>query len=161
MNGPELRDIHLPADILWWPPAPGWWLLLLLVVLLAMLFYRLRRRRRHPPLDRLSIGELERIRGDYRAGRADRQAVLNAVARLLRRILIGYRGRLAAAASTGDAWLGQLEQLVPRHAFSAEQLQLLARGRYRADADTDIETLLEACENWIRALPRGRRHAAD
>jgi hypothetical protein len=161
MNAPDLRDIHLPADSLWWPPAPGWWLLLLLFVLLAMLLYWLRQRRRRPSLERLSMGELERIRDDYQAGRADRRAALDAVARLLRRILIGYRGRAAAAASTGNAWLGQLEQLVPRHEFSAEQLQLLARGRYRADANCDIESLLEACESWIRSLPRGPRHAAD
>lgn len=161
MNGPELRDIHLPADSLWWPPAPGWWLVVSLFVLLALLVHWLRRRRRYPPLERLSIRELGDIRGDYQAGRADRKAAVGAVARLLRRVLIGYRGRAAAAASTGDAWLGQLEQLVPRQVFSAEQLQLLAHGRYRADADCDVESLLDACEGWIRSLPRGRRHAAD
>ena len=161
MNGPELRDIHLPADWLWWPPAPGWWLLPILVLLLVAALLWLRRRRRHPSLDRLSIRELGRIRREYDTGRADSGAVINAVASLLRRVLIEYRGRTSAAASTGEAWLGQLEQLVSRPVFSDEQLQLLARGRYRADADCDVESLLEACEGWVRSLPRGHSYAAD
>ncbi|HKJ50632.1 MAG TPA: DUF4381 domain-containing protein [Gammaproteobacteria bacterium] len=161
MNGPELRDIHLPADSLWWPPAPGWWLLPVLVLLLVAALLWLRSRRRHPSFDRLSILELRQIRREYDAGRADSGAVINAVASLLRRVLIGYRGRTVAAASTGGAWLGQLEQLVSRPAFSDQQLQLLARGRYRAETDCDVESLLQACEVWIRSLPRGRRHAAD
>ena len=33
-------------------------------------------------------------------------------------------------------------------------------GMFRADADFDIESLLEACEGWLRSLPRGRRYAA-
>jgi hypothetical protein len=160
MNGPDIRDIHLPADSLWWPPAPGWWLLPAVALLLAAALLWLRNRRRHPPLDRLSIRELGQIRREYDAGRADSGAVVNAVASLLRRVLIGYRGRAAAAASTGEAWRGQLEQLVSRPAFSDEQLQLLARGRYRAGAECDVESLLQACEDWIRSLPRGR-HAAD
>ncbi|MGD8348725.1 MAG: DUF4381 domain-containing protein [Gammaproteobacteria bacterium] len=161
MNGPELRDIHLPADWLWWPPAPGWWLLPLLSLVLVVLLLWLRRRRRRPSLDRLSIRELRRIRREYDAGRADGGAVVNAVAGLLRRVLIEYRGRASAAASTGEAWLEQLQQLASRPAFSDEQLQLLARGRYRADADCDVESLLQACEGWIRSLPRGRNYAAD
>lgn len=161
MNGPQLRDIHLPADPLWWPPAPGWWLLLLLaaLVLAALLWWRWRLR--NPPLSRLSMRELARIRQDYQAGRVDRRTAVDTLSRLLRRVLIGYRGRAAAASSTGDGWLQQLEELAPRQAFDAEQLQWLARARYRPNADCDVDALLEACEGWMRALPRGPRHVAD
>jgi len=161
MNGPQLRDIHLPGDALWWPPAPGWWLLLLLALLALAALLWWRRRLRNPPLSRLSMRELARIRQDYNAGRVDSRAAIDTVARLLRRVLIGYRGRAAAAAITGDGWLAQLEQLAPRQSFDAEQLQWLAHGRYRPHADCDVDALLEACEGWMRALPRESRHVAD
>jgi hypothetical protein len=163
MNGPELelRDIHLPADSLWWPPAPGWWLLLLLAALAVAGLLWWRRRRRTPPLSRLSMQELERVRRDYRDGVVDRQATVGSVARLLRRVLIAYRGRDAAAASTGDAWLAQLVELAPQQAFDERQLQWLARQRYRPNADCDVEALLAACEDWMRSLPGEPRHAAD
>ena len=163
MNGSELelRDIHLPADSLWWPPAPGWWLLLLLAVLALATLLWLRRRRRNPPLSRLSMLELERVRRDYRDGRVDRRAVVGSVARLMRRVLIAYRGRDAAAASTGDAWLAQLVELSPQQSFDERQLQWLARHRYRPHADCDVEALLAACEAWMRSLPGEPRHAAD
>ena len=161
MNAPELRDIHLPADPLWWPPAPGWWLLLLFFALAAAPLWWWRRRLRNPPLSQLSIRELAQIRQDYRDGRVDRRAAVDTLARLLRRILIGYRGRDAAASSTGDDWLAQLEELAPRQAFSAEQLQWLARGRYRRDSECDIDALLAASETWMRSLPSEARHAAN
>ncbi len=161
MNGPRLRDIHLPADLLWWPPAPGWWLLLLLALVIGAALLWWRQRRRNPPLSRLSMRELARIRQDYDAGLVDRRAAVDSLVRLLRRVLIGYRGRAAAAASTGDAWLAQLEELAPRQVFDAEQLQWLAEGRYRPNNDCDVDALLAACEGWMRALPREPRHVAD
>jgi len=161
MNGPELRDIHLPADSPWWPPAPGWWLLLLLAALALAGYLWWRRRRQNPPPARLSLRELARIRQDFRAGRVDRRAAGDALAAVLRRVLMVYRGRAAAAASTGDGWLAQLEELAPRQSFSNEQLQWLARGRYRRDADCDVDALLAACEGWMRSLPGKTRHAAD
>lgn len=161
MNAPELRDIHLPTDALWWPPAPGWWLLPLLAMVLLCVLLWWRRRSRRPPLASLSRRELARIRQQYGDGRVDRRGAVDMAARLLRRILIGYRGRAAAAASTGDDWLAQLEELAPRHRFSVEQLRWLSRERYRPDAECDVDALLEACDGWIRALPRNTGHAAD
>jgi hypothetical protein len=161
MNEPELRDIRLPAEGFWWPPAPGWWLLLSLLIAAVVALAWWRRRRRRPSARRLLRRELEAMRRGYRRGNADTGSTVNAVARLLRRTLIGYRGRREAAASTGDAWLAQLEELTPHHGFSPEQLSLLARGRYRPDIDCDVEALLGACEDWIRNLPGEPRHAAD
>ena len=153
MNELELRDIHLPEASLWWPPAPGWWLaLLLLLVLLALLVWIIRWIR-HKPLRRLSLHELERIRQRHDSGSSDK-AVLADVAVLLRRTLISYNGRNACAASAGEAWVEQLQQVAPQRGFSSEQLLLLSRDRYKADYPCDIESLLQACQSWLRALPR-------
>ena len=153
MNRPELRDIHLPGESLWWPPAPGWWLLAILVAVIILLLPRLRRWLRHRPLRRMSMRELERIRLDYKEGQGEKAAV-NAIAALLRRITISYYGRSGQAASTGDEWRRQLQRLAPGAGFSDEQLELLIRGRYRAEAEVDVESLASACERWLRALPR-------
>ena len=153
MNELELRDIHLPEVSLWWPPAPGWWLaLLLLLVLFAILLWAIRRTRQKP-LRRLCLHELERIRKQHDGGLSD-SAVLGDIAVLLRRTLISYHGRDAYAASTGESWIKQLQQVVPRHGFNNAQLQLLARDRYKPDCRYDIENLLLSCERWLRALPR-------
>ena len=101
--------------------------------------------------------EFELIREAHEKGQSE-HATVNAVARLMRRILISYRGREAHAASTGEALLAELEQLAPKHGFSEGQLQLLARERYRAQVDCDVDGLLQACESWIRNLPRGREN---
>ena len=159
MNGPELRDIHLPDASLWWPPAPGWWLLLGFVALAAALAWWIVQIRRHPSPRRLSLRELDDIRVAHASERDDR-AALDAISRLLRRTLISYRGRPANAASTGEAWREQLESLAPRHGFSDSELRWLSHERYRPHPDCDVEQLLRACERWIRALPRGGQHVS-
>ncbi|MFZ9038129.1 MAG: DUF4381 domain-containing protein [Gammaproteobacteria bacterium] len=159
MNELELRDIHLPDVSLWWPPAPGWWLLVLLLVLLALALPWLRRRYRHQPLSRLTLREFELILEAHADGQSA-QATVSQVARLLRRVLISYRGRERHAASTGEDWLAELERLSPRHGFSDDQLRLLTRDRYRAQLDGDVDGLLQACEKWIRNLPRERNHVS-
>ncbi len=153
MDQPELRDIHLPDANLWWPPAPGWWISLLLIVLLLWLLPRLLRWLRHKPLKSLSIKELERIRLEYRQGMDDK-AVLKEVAALLRRVAISFCGREQSAAITGEQWLAQLQLLAPQQSFSEVQLEWLARARYQAHTEIDVESLLDAAERWLRALPR-------
>jgi hypothetical protein len=153
MNELELRDIHLPEVSLWWPPAPGWWFaLLLLLVVLTILLWAIRHTRQKP-LRRLCLRELERIRQQHDSGLSD-SAVLGDIVVLLRRTLISYHGRNAYATSTGEAWIKQLQQVVPRHGFDSAQLQLLAHDRYKPDCRYDIENLLLSCERWLRALPR-------
>jgi hypothetical protein len=157
MNPLELKDIHLPDASLWWPPAPGWWLSLLLLAGLAILLPRLLSWYRHKPLRRLSLEELARIRLAHKQGQSDK-AVLNEIAGLLRRVTISYYGRNATAAITGSDWLEQLRQISPGAGFSEQQLELLARGRYRPQCEFDVEQLLQGCERWLLALPRSVRH---
>lgn len=155
----ELRDIHLPDGSLWWPLAPGWWMLLASLLLIALALLWLHWRRHHQPVSRLSRSELDNIRQAHANGQ-EQHATVNAVAGLLRRTLISYRGRAQHAATTGDDWLAELDQLTPRHGFSAAHRQLLTRGRYQATLECDIDDLLQACDNWIRQLPRGQGHVS-
>jgi hypothetical protein len=159
MNPPELHDIHLPDANLWWPPAPGWWIGLLLILLLILLLPRLLRWIRRKPVKRVSLQQLETIRRQHKQGQSD-GAVLAEVSSLLRRVTISYFGRASTAAITGEQWLRQLQQLTPGAGFSAEQLELLVRERYRPQTDFDIESLLLACERWLRGLPRSRDHVS-
>ena len=159
MNGPELRDIHLPDGSLWWPPAPGWWLLLLLLILLVSVLPWLIRRARRRPLRRLSLRELDAIRAAHLDG-AERRVTVSRLARLLRRTLISYRGRAGYGGSTGADWLRQMRELAPGGEFDARQFELLARERFRRDCEFDIDALLAAGETWIRALPRDGDHVS-
>ena len=151
MNGPELRDIHLPDAVAWWPPAPGWWILAILAAALAVLAWIGYSRRARRPLRRLSLDELAKIRAAIEAG-GDAHAALAEIAGLLRRILISYRGRDGFADSTGAAWAAQIRELSPA-GFSDADLELLARARYRRDVDADLVALLDAGERWVRDLP--------
>ncbi len=159
MNPPELRDIHLPAAELWWPPAPGWWIAMLLLLLLLSLLPLLLRRLKRRPLKRLSLQQLQRIRQDHLQGRSASD-VLGDIAALLRRVTMSYYGRDATASSTGEEWQQQLQRLAPGAGFSSEQLWTLTRGRYQAETEVDIESLLSACERWLRGLPRSRDHVS-
>ena len=153
MNPLELRDIHLPDASLWWPPAPGWWLLLGLLLAIAMLLRWAIRRIRHKPLKRLCLQELQGIRHNLASGQSGKTVLADTTA-LLRRTLLAYRGRAGFAATTGDDWLQQLQNLAQGQGFDEVQLELLGRGRYQREFECDIEDLLQACERWIRALPR-------
>lgn len=160
MNELELRDIHLPDASLWWPPAPGWWIAATLLLVMGMLTPWLVRRLRHKPVKRLSLVELETIRNGFNSGRG-KNAVIRETAALLRRTLIAYRGREGFAASTGDTWTAQLQELVAGEKFTQAQLQLLGQHRYQRDSDCDIDELLQACERWMHDLPRSVAHVSD
>ena len=155
MDGPQLRDIHLPDASLWWPPAAGWWIGLLLILLLAVLLPRLWRWWRRRPLKRLALSEFARIRKIHHQG-GDERIVVAEMARLLRRITISYCGRIAQATGNGAEWVAELQRLAPQAPFTPEQIELLIHGRYRASFNADVDALLQSAECWLRALPRGK-----
>ena len=164
MNGselrPDLRDIHLPDASLWWPPAPGWWVALVLLLILMVVVPWVIRRIRQTPLKRLGLHELDRIRQNLAGGQSERAVVADAAA-LLRRTVIACQGRAGFADSTGDTWMRQLQQLAVGQRFSQSQLEILGRDRYRRNFECDVDGLLQACEHWIRALPRSEPHVSD
>ena len=152
----QLRDIHLPDAVSWWPPAPGWWLLLG-GLLLALLFIRVirpwwRKRQRRRLLPQLARRELDRIIRQHQQ-EADTLRLVQGISMLLRRIAISYLPREEAAASTGDARLEQLNQLVPQQHFDAELAQWLLHAPYQRQADVDVQRLIQATRNWIGHLP--------
>lgn len=157
MNEIALKDIHLPELPTWWPPAPGWWMLGILLILLIIGFPRLLRWIKQCSNKKLALREFQRIRKIYDQ-RRDQKQLVGELSILLRRTIIGYYGRANIAGLTGEKWIRQLNALPQQSLFSEEQQELLINGQYRRDADFDVEALLQASENWIKALPRNSRH---
>ena len=153
VNELPLRDIHLPDVSLWWPPAPGWWILVILVVVAIFYSKRLIRWWRFKPVKRLSLSELNRIRDDLNTTGNEQQAQQE-ISVLLRRTVMSYYGRNLNASLSGDKWVRKLEQLVPVVCFSAQQSDWLSNGRYQRESYCDIQSMIDSCERWIRALPR-------
>ncbi len=158
MNGPALRDIHLPQAS-WWPPAPGWWLLAGLLLLVACgLVWRLRRAARGGAL-RAALREIDALEAEY--GRnADDLCLADGASRLMRRVALQIEPRVGA--QTGAAW----DAFVQRHARDAATLAVLdglAVARFRAHADLDAPALLAALRSWCTdALgERARRRAGS
>ncbi len=155
----DLRDIQLPDGSVWWPPAAGWWLLLLallaVVALAFWLLYQHRYSRRRGAL--LQLADIR----DRLADGTEPKIIVDEISILLRRILISYYGRIQGASSTGDRWQQQLRELAPEEDFDQSQWAILSQQRYQRQLDCDLEPLLNQCERWIRALPRGPQRVSD
>lgn len=152
--GPELRDIHLPADPSWWPPAPGWWVLAAFA--LGMVIWAglaLRRRAHHRRWQRQIIGELDRIAGD--PALRDRAPILiSEVSQLLRRV-----SRLvdnSAPSLRGNAWLSFLDAILGGEEFSQGPGRSLLDGPYQRETNIDVEALLELARRWLKRVVETR-----
>lgn len=149
VDGPVLRDIHLPPAP-WWPPAPGVWLVAALLALLAgSVAWWLWRHARRRPL-RAALREVDRI---ARAWAVDRDAanVLDGASRLLRRV--ARRIDPAAASASGDAWRGFVHRYAPDEDTRAT-LDAFLGARYRAQPALDARVLLPALRAWCRRALR-------
>lgn len=155
-EGPELRDIHLPADPSWWPPAPGWWLIgVLLVVLLAILLRYLGRRVRQQRWMRNVRNELARIAAVH-AGQSNHAQLAGDLSALLRRASLLIEPR--AAALSGEAWLAFLDERVGGDAFSNGVGRVLLDAPFQRAPDIDAEALVALSARWLdRALAQWNR----
>lgn len=148
----ELRDIHLPPDIVWWPPAPGWWVVLALAVIaLSLLIYYLFSRR--TPARRVqgslpsAVAELDRIEHAYRH---DPRALVCELSVLLRRVAISLYGRQAVAGLTGDDWLQLLDRQQPTPVFTKKFRQALTELPYKPSGEADTRALIQEIRHWLQ-----------
>lgn len=155
MQGPQLRDIHLPAEPGWWPPAPGWWLLaVLLLAALAWLSLLLRarmvRRRRARQVAGLAADAAARLADE--ASGAELAATLSELLRRAARLV-----EPRAASLQGEAWLGWLDDGDPAQPFTRGSGRLLLDAPYRPEvARSSVEPLLPlVTERLVRIA---RRH---
>ena len=120
MNELPLRDIHLPADSLWWPPAPGWWMLLALLILIGLLLPQIWAWLRHKPIKTACLRELNRIRQSANGGQGDDRRIIQELSVLLRRTVMSYGAREIDASLSGEKWISRLNQFSGEPCFSAE-----------------------------------------
>ena len=151
MNGPLLRDIHLPPAH-WWPPAPGWWLLAALLLLgAAGIAWGFRYMARCKPA-RVVMREIEALEAAH-ARDGNTALLADAASQLMRRV--ARRIAPDVAAQTGAAWNAFVRSHTPdettRHALDA-----LASERFRAQPMLDVPALLLALRAWCRSALRAR-----
>lgn len=146
-QGPELRDIHLPAEPSWWPPAPGWWMLagLLLLALLAGV-WRWRRRRRALAQQQRVMLELDRLALQHERD-GDQVALASGLHQLLRRM--ARRHDALAAQQRGDAWRQTLARM-PVDTATLDHLLALDQLIYRPRASFDHVATVMAVRHWLQ-----------
>lgn len=145
MNGPSLRDIHLPPAS-WWPPAQGWWWIAGFIVLgCAALTIWIARRHRRGPL-RAALRELDTLAAAH-AEDGDDALLADAASRLMRRV--ARRVDPAAATRSGTAWR-EFVQRYARDAGTRAALDRLLDERYRTRPALDPSALFAALRAWCR-----------
>lgn len=145
MNGPVLRDIHVPPAP-WWPLAPGWWLLLGVAVLAcaSIVAWRVLHHRRGPL--REALREINLLEAAY-AGNHDATQLVEGASRLMRRV--ARRVEPGMASRPGNAW----HAFVHRYARDAEVrgvLDRLSDVRFRWHPAVDAAPSIAALRAWCR-----------
>lgn len=155
--GPELRDIHLPADPSWWPPAPGWWMLAVLVVGLALwLCLWMRRLARRRQWRQRILRELDRVAADDSL-KSNTPALIAELSQLLRRA--GRMIRAESASLRGNAWLDFLDSIVGSDEFSNGPGRALLDGPYQRESTQNHQVLIDLVRRWmLRALDNQVAH---
>ena len=145
--GPDLRDIHLPAEPSWWPPAPGWWLLAALVlVAIVVAVWTWRRQRRLRGCRQQVLHELEQLIRQHRDDGSP-ERLLRDLHHLLRRVARRHDPR--ATRQQGMAWRQTLAR-VPVDAATLDRLCALDELIYQPPAARDDEVTLAAVRTWLR-----------
>jgi hypothetical protein len=148
-----LRDIHLPDPVSWWPPALGWWLLLVLAGIIAVSVFYLYRRYQRGALQRGAQRALQEIAAQWRHS-GDSQALAGDLSILLRRLCLSRYPREQVAGLTGNAWLEQLDTLLPDNEFQGGVGRTLIEAPYTRNIHVDGDALLQLCERWVNNATR-------
>lgn len=143
-NLPELRDIHLPADVSAWPLAYGWWLLaagIVLGVLLVQFFLYWRRYSK----SRYAVKLLNEVSNRNIIDAAQQMS------EILRRICV-YKYKPAAVLS-GKEWIDFLNEHC-KNRLNGKPADLLVNAPcLPPDNDhfsiDDAEHLRQFCKEWI------------
>jgi len=148
VDGPVLRDIHLPPPPAWWPPAPGWWLLAGICIFCmvgGVLYWRkvLRRRLLHAAI----LHELDRCI-DGAAG--DRKALAAGLSQFLRRVAL--RETPYAAAFHGERWLEYLDAQTSGEEFRRGVGRVLLDAPFRTNVEFDPIALTALVRRWTRQM---------
>ena len=145
-QGPQLRDIHLPAEPSWWPPAPGWWMLATLSLVMLLAGVCLWRRQRRSAGQRAQVlAELdELIRQHQHDG--DQAALASGLHQLLRRV--ARRHDALATQQRGEAWRQTLAR-VPVDAVTLDRLLQLDRAMYQPKMAFDHAAASTAVRHWL------------
>lgn len=148
-TGPQLRDIHLPAEPGWWPPAPGWWVLAALVLLAAVLLWRAWARRRSLARERTAL--VDEFDALLRRHPDSAGARIADISLFLRRA--GKRYAPAAHALRDEDWLRFLDADDPARPFSTGAGRILIDGPYRPHvAPAEVDALADAVRARLPAF---------
>jgi hypothetical protein len=143
-QGPELRDIHLPAPPSWWPPAPGWWLLACAIAALSFfIFLYLYKKAQRARRRRALLEEFDRA---IAAARNDAPALAAALSAFLRR-----QDLRAAAGLRDEAWLQHLDARIASDEYSRGVGRALIEAPFRAQAEYDAAALVALVRRTVRA----------
>lgn len=147
----QLRDIHMPADPVFWPPAPGWWLVAIVVFALLILGgikgWRLIKIHQQRVRILKLLERLEQATTDSKT-----PEFLGQLSVLLRRLALMRYPREQIASLTGDDWLQFLDTSGGNGQFLRGPGRLLADGPYlRKKPDSmDTTALVSLVRSWIK-----------
>ena len=157
VSGPNLRDIHLPAEPSWWPPAPGWWLLAVLALLvIVVVLWAWRRHRRVRGREQQVLDELDQLVRQHRADDSP-DGLLGDLHQLLRRV--ARRHDPQATHQRGEAWRQTLAR-VPVDAATLHRLVALDELIYQPPAARDDEVTIAAVRAWLRLAVKSSKWKA-
>ena len=143
-NLPELRDIHLPADVSVFPLGYGWWVVLSAIILAIALYY----------LTKFIIKKSKKLYALNLLAKTDLRTPLQSaslMSEVLRRICI-YKFPQAAALS-GDEWIGFLNSKA-KYKLEKNAATLLKDAPYmplakKINDDKSVVELKKFCQKWI------------
>ncbi|WP_274628155.1 DUF4381 domain-containing protein [Arvimicrobium flavum] len=149
----SLADIVLPQPVAWWPQTWGWALLALVVA--ALIVLAVWRWLHHRRINRYRREALALLADLEQTGHGGQPGSVQAVAELLKRVVLAAWPREEVARVSGAAWVKFLRDHAGGAMIADEAAALLADGEYRAAPPRDrlseqqFRALIDTARAWI------------